>query len=147
MSDKVSISVSEEPTPLTIERVASMFEALGFNYELEENRIKTGFGNIPMAVYLDANGDYLVIRGFWWANLNEHGKAVANSVIAQKHAQTFFPTYFIIQDEDGFQVVGDVNLFVGPQGVTDSQMGAFVGFFEMLEKELEEVAETVTKSL
>ncbi|OKL48479.1 hypothetical protein BSR29_00580 [Boudabousia liubingyangii] len=153
------ITVEEEPRTLTIERVADMFRAVGFNFEMEENRIKTGFGNVPMAVYLDAGGDYLVIRAFWWSNLDEAGKKIADEVIAEKHANTFFPTYFTTQDSDGYQVVGDVNLFVGPTppedapddaphgGVTDAQLGSFVGFFEMLEKELDEVAQAVTERL
>lgn len=141
------ITVDEEPTPLTIERVAELFKAVGFNYELDNGRIKTGFGQIPMAIYLDGNNDFLVIRGFWWANLDERGKAIANSVISEKHSKTFFPTYFVFEDEDGFQIAGDVNMFVGAGGVTDAQLGSYVGFFEMLEKELNDVAEAVTKGL
>lgn len=144
--DLQAVLGDEDPTPMTIERMCAAFDAIGFKYELDDQRMKTGFGDVPMAVYLDAGGDFLVIRGFIWSNLDEHGKAVANAQIAQKHDSTFFPTYFTFSDEDGEQIAGDVNIYVG-KGVTDAQLGSYIGLFEMLEKELQELGQAVRAAL
>ncbi|AOZ71960.1 hypothetical protein BK816_00520 [Boudabousia tangfeifanii] len=149
-----SLNTDSLVTPVTIERVAALFEAAGLNYQLDGGRISTGFGDVPMSIALDGGNTFLVFRAFWEANLDEHGKAVANAQIAERHAATFFPTFFTTEDETGTQVLADVNIFLGmpaedgtPAGMTDQQLETLMGLFQMLENEVMTLSEAVNSNL
>lgn len=141
--------------PVTIDRVTALFDDANLNYQLQDQQIRTGFGDVPMLVQLEAGGAFLLFRGMWTANLTEQGAAIANSHIAERHRTTYFPTFYTIKDNDGYQVVADVCLFVGqpmteggePVGVTDAQLHSYMGVFEMLEREITELRQSVEDDL
>ncbi|OKL50624.1 YbjN domain-containing protein [Boudabousia marimammalium] len=140
--------------PLTIERITELFDSQGFNYQVTDGQIQTGFGDVPMQIQLEAGGAFVLFRGMWHASLSEQNAAIANSHISQRHRTTYFPTFYTIQDNDGYQVIADVCLFIGQPGaegqsagITDAQLASYLGVFEMLEREISELSEAVTADL
>jgi hypothetical protein len=140
---------TDEPAPLSVERVAARMDAQGYRYQIDDDGDLGGYwdGHLFYFFVQGASKEILQVRGRWQRHVPAESRTSALDVVNDWNTEKLWPKGYVRLEDGELGVYGEVTVDY-EHGVTDAQLdqqilcgvSTTIQMFELLDQVFPEAA-------
>ncbi|QQU83655.1 YbjN domain-containing protein [Corynebacterium riegelii] len=112
------------PVPITIEAVADVFRGRDLNFQVEDDKLLSGFENC--SIFFALSDDSLVFESIWRGMAPQDLAPQLLFTINNLNQARFAPTLRMLETADGMLATSATRTIDAAEGLTDEQLEVFV---------------------